>query len=157
MPRDQDLPGPWGGPSCVVKAALHVRKDREYNCHWAWNWNASPARQPTGSRRNGRLRPPTNQDETPGFSHSRGPLAVSWTQFPQNRPFSWGPYCFNFMLHQKSKMTAELRYLSLSQEFTLTRVQAVTGSPSRMGSFLSDPRLTSFRFTDWLIDCIRKA
>lgn len=35
-------------------------------------------------------------------------------------------------------MTAELQYLSLSQEFTLALVQAVTGSPNRMGSFLSD-------------------
>lgn len=40
------------------------------------------------------------------------------------------------MLYHKSKMTAELQYLSLSQEFTL--VQAVTGSRVEMSSFFSD-------------------
>lgn len=93
----------------------------------------TPPPQPTNSRRTDRLRLPTNQDENPGLSHSHGPLAVSWAQFPQNWAFSWGPCCFNFMLHQKSKMTVELRYLSLSQEFTLALMQAVTGSPGRNG------------------------
>lgn len=119
----------WG-EGCSSREKGQLPLGLELECH--------PPHQPTGSRRNGRLRLPTNQDENPGRSYSHSPLAVSWAQFPQNSSFSWGPYCFNFMLHQNK----EDCWVTISEPEPGVHSCTCTGSdrqpPEKWVSFLSD-------------------
>ena len=49
----------------------------------------------------------------------------------QTGPAAGGPSCFNFMLHQRSKLTAELKYMSLSQKITPPLLIRVIANPPK--------------------------
>lgn len=79
---------------------------------------------------------------------------------PTNRSFIWGAYCFNFMLHQKSKSTAQLRSMSLSQKFTPALLMLIAPKGNVLlcfGSTVERARINLLPFTGWLINDIRKA
>lgn len=77
-------------------------------------------------------------------------------------PSAGGPYCFNFMLHQRSKLTAELEKMSLSQKFTRPLLIVTVINHQVRCAFLlfaplrSKPGLTYFLTRGWLAKGIRK-
>lgn len=75
---------------------------------------------------------PTNQDENQGIRASVIHMVPQQHLGPRSHkagPSAEGPYCFNFMLHQKSKQTAELQSMSLNQKFSLPLLIIIVNSP----------------------------
>lgn len=78
--------------------------------------------------------PPTNQQENRDIRASGVHVVLKHCPGPRSHqagPAAGGPSCFNFMLHQRSKLTAELKYMSLSQKITPPLLLRVTANPPK--------------------------